>query len=95
MKALAFLTLISSTALQASEWVNFIRQTQVDSRVVWDMPVAPNGDSPSQLTIESGGALFQLWTIQQSEIQDYLLDQRLESSLPGLDLLLDPGQVAA
>lgn len=92
MKKLTTLGLLCSSTLQASEWVNFIRQTQVDSGVIWDMPVAPTGNAPSMLTLENGGALFQLWTIEQSEVQDYLLDQRLVGTyLPAAEIRIETG----
>jgi hypothetical protein len=62
---------------QPDVYINFVRQNQLDLGVVWDMPVAPVGVSPSALTIESGGAMFQLWTINQTTAKDYLLDQKL------------------
>lgn len=92
MKTIAILALTFPAAVQATEWVNFIRQTQVDSGVIWDMPVAPQGSSPSLLTLEDGGALFQLWTINQTEVQDYLLDQRLVGTyLPGAEIRIETG----
>jgi hypothetical protein len=80
-------------------YISFIRQIQQNSGVVWDMPVAPNGDSQSALTIEGKGSLFQLWTINQTAAKDYLLDQKLLGAyLPTADIritTLDPyGRIA-
>jgi hypothetical protein len=70
--------LLCSPAFAAGEgYVNFIRQIQQDTGVVWSMPVNPKGESASPLTLESKGALFQLWTIEQAAAKDYLLDQKL------------------
>lgn len=77
--------------------LNFIRQHQQGTNIVWDMPVAEIGESPSALTLESGGALFQLWTIASSPPRDYLLDQKLVGAyLPKAEieiLTLDPGSI--
>jgi hypothetical protein len=79
---------------QTGGYVNFIRQNQQGLGVVWDMPVDPKGSAPSALTLEAGGALFQLWTIEQATAKDHLLDQKLVGAyLPVADLkvtTLDP-----
>jgi len=94
---LASLLLALTTASafsQSSNFVNFIRQTQQGTGVVWDMPVAATGTAASALTLEANGSLFQLWTIQQSPAKDYLLDQKLVGAyLPTADIkivTLDP-----
>jgi hypothetical protein len=75
-------------------YVNFIRQNQQADGVVWDMPVASNGSAPSALMLQRGGALFQLWTVEQLTAKDYLLDQKLVGAyLPVADIritTLDP-----
>lgn len=92
MKTLTLLLGFAASTAQASDWVNFIRQTQVDSGVIWDMPVAPTGDSASRLSLEEGGALFQLWTIEQETTKDYLLDQRLVGTyLPSAEITIETG----
>jgi hypothetical protein len=79
---------------QTASYVNFIRQNQQGAGVVWDMPVEAVGAAPSALTLENGGALFQLWTIEQTAAKDYLLDQKLVGAyLPTADIkviTLDP-----
>ena len=90
-----FLVLTSIGALaQASSYVNFIRQSQQGTGVVWDMPVGATGQAASALLMESGGSLFQLWTIHQAKATDYLLDQKLIGAyLPKADVVittLDP-----
>lgn len=84
---------IQSVAQQES-YVNFIRQQQQSSGVIWDMPVVPAGEAPSALAIENGGSLFQLWTIEQTGTKDHLLDQKVVGAyLPAADITittLDP-----
>lgn len=90
-----FLALTAVSAFgQSSNFSNFVRQTQQGTGVVWDMPVAAVGAASSALALDASGALFQLWTIQQSPVQDYLLDQKLVGAyLPTADIkviTLDP-----
>ncbi|MCW1884253.1 hypothetical protein OKA04_05885 [Luteolibacter flavescens] len=79
MKATLFSALLlCAQAFGAGEgYTNFISQIQQDTGVVWNMPVVPQGNSPSALVLEGKGSLFQLWTIQQASATDYLLDQKL------------------
>lgn len=85
-------------ALQATAqdggYVNFIRQHQQASGVIWDMPVAAVGSAPSALALENGNSLFQLWSVEQSAAKDHLLDQKLVGAyLPAADVsitTLDP-----
>jgi hypothetical protein len=83
-----------SASAQTTGYVNFVRQNQQTRQVVWDMPVAATGTASSALALESGGALFQLWTIDQKASKDYLLDQKLVGAyLPIADIkisTLDP-----
>jgi hypothetical protein len=76
------------------DFVNFVRQHQKTTGVVWSMPVQAEGEAPSQLPLEEGGALFQLWTIDQSNARDFLLDQKLVGAyLPSASITiktLDP-----
>lgn len=58
-------------------YTNLIRQEQQGGTVVWQMPVAPVGTAPAALLVPEGGSLFQLWTINQTTNQDFLLDQKL------------------
>ena len=92
---LIFLALVQVLPGQTDSYVNFVRQKQQTTAVVWDMPVAPTGAAPSALTLEAGGALFQLWTVNQTKATDYLLDQKLVGAyLPKADVrvkTLDPG----
>lgn len=70
--------LLGSHAFAEGEgFVNFIRQDQQTTGVVWSMPVTPRGGAPSVGLLEEGGALFQLWTVEQATGKDYLLDQKL------------------
>jgi hypothetical protein len=71
-------TLLCSQAHAAGEgYVNFVRQIQQSTGVVWSMSVTPEGAAASQGLLESGGSLFQLWTIKQDTGTEYLLDQKL------------------
>jgi len=97
MKLLTLLLAISTGhALgQATNYSNFVRQTQQGTGVVWDMQdVAPMGKASSALALETRGALFQLWTIHKSTAANYLLDQKLVGAyLPKADIkiiTLDP-----
>ncbi len=90
-----FLALASLNAsAQSSNHINFIRQAQQQTNVVWDMQVESKGAAPSSLTLEGTGSLFQLWTIQSDDAKDYLLDQKLVGAyLPKADVkitTLDP-----
>ncbi len=73
---LLFAVSVACANAQSSSYVNFIRQNQQPSGVVWDMPIAATGNAPSALALETGGSLFQLWTVNQSTAKDYLLDQK-------------------
>ena len=71
-------TLLCSHVHASGEgYVNFVHQTQQSTGVVWSMSVNPAGTASSQGLLESGGALFQLWTIKQDTGTEYLLDQKL------------------
>jgi hypothetical protein len=99
MKAYLLLaSLLCSHVHAAGEgYVNFIRQQQKTTGVVWSMPVVPKGNGPSQLPLEQDGALFQLWTVEQATAKDYLLDQKLVGAyLPSASIIvttLDPYSV--
>lgn len=93
MKAL-FTLLIAVVGFQSSlfassdNFTNFVRQYQQGTGVYWDMQnVAPTGSSTSLHSLEEGGALFQLWTIEKSTGKDYLLDQKVVGAyLPKADI---------
>lgn len=96
MKLLPLIIALSPVGafVQAKGYVNFIRQNQQNSGVVWDMQVAPRGKAPSALALENQGSLFQLWTIEPTQMKEYLLDQKLVGAyLPKADIkitTLDP-----
>jgi hypothetical protein len=76
---LAAIGLVSSGAALAqngSTFTNFIRQVQLPTGVEWDMGVAATGESLSPLSIDPGGARFELWTVMASPLTSYLLDSR-------------------
>lgn len=61
-----------------TDYNTFIRQTQQTTSVVWDMPLAATtGDSLAPMSLESGGALFQLYTVKNTGAVSYLLDQKV------------------
>lgn len=101
MKSLPIL--LAALTINASAQINgfqsFLRQIQQPETlnatpVVWDMPVKAIGTASSALALQSKGALFQLWTIEQATAKDYLLDQKLVGAyLPKADIkitTLDP-----
>lgn len=57
-----------------SPFTNFIRQIQYPSNVVRDINVDPGGQQESPLSIEPGGARFELWTVRNNPLTSYLLD---------------------
>jgi len=91
-----FLALTAAVSFgQATNYTNFIRQTQQGTGVVWDMTsLAASGSAASALNLETGGSLFQLWTVNKTTAKDYLLDQKLVGAyLPKADVViktLDP-----
>lgn len=96
MKLSALLLGLGAMAVSASPpagvYVNFVRQIQQGSGVVWDMQVDANGNSASKLLLETGGSLFQLWTINQQTGRDHLLDQKLVGAyLPKADITITTG----
>lgn len=95
MKTPLLLTIILSSislSVNAMDWVNFIRQNQSDSGVIWDMPVDSQGKAPSMMALEEGGSLFQLWTIRQSDAADFLLDQKIVGAyLPAAEIQIETG----
>jgi hypothetical protein len=74
----AITLLLSGAALaqNGSTFTNFIRQVQLPTGVEWDMGVAVKGESLSPLSIDPGGARFELWTVKASPLTSYLLDSR-------------------
>lgn len=76
-----------SSAMGGDRYINLVRQSLHKTSVIWDMPVAPEGVTPSVPALEAGGAQYQLWTINQVLGQDYLLNQKLVGTfLPKADL---------
>jgi hypothetical protein len=69
--------LIQTAPAQIVSYTNFIRQSQVGSGVEWDVQVAPSGEQLSALAIDPGGARFELWTVKNSPLTEYLLDHKL------------------
>jgi hypothetical protein len=86
---------IASGFAQSSAFVNFVRQTQQGTGVIWDMPVASSGTASAALPLDSTGAVFQLWAIDKVKVKDHLLDQKLVGAyMPTADvkvITLDTG----
>ncbi|WP_035611381.1 hypothetical protein [Haloferula sp. BvORR071] len=61
---------------QSTNYANFIRQKQLPTGVVWDMPVNTVGEGLSPLAINPGGAQFELWTVNNVTAASYLLESR-------------------
>lgn len=87
-------SLAAASGQSGVSYTNFIRQLQEDSGVKWDMQVEQKGFASSALSIEKGGALFQLWTVDGGAAKDFLLDQKVVGAyLPAATLTvssLDP-----
>ncbi|MCB1230060.1 MAG: hypothetical protein KDN19_07335 [Verrucomicrobiae bacterium] len=74
--ALALLTLAAPVASQGQEYTNFIRQIQYPSGVTRDVSVEQTGEQESPLSIDPGGARFELWTVKNTPLTSYLLDNK-------------------
>jgi hypothetical protein len=74
--AATLLTTALSYGQAGANFVNFVRQVQLPSGVIWDVSVVPAGQSLSPLAINPGGARFELWTIKADPLTVYLLDTR-------------------
>lgn len=71
------LALASATSAPGQAgYTNFVRQVQSVSGVEWDVQVAQTGQQLSPLSVDPGGAHFELWTVKASPLTDYLLDQK-------------------
>lgn len=81
----------------ADDYINFIRQTQMDTGVEWDVTVASQGQSLSQEGVGPEGSNFELWSVHSPTANDFLLDEQYVSSfLPNAVVTLssaDPYQL--
>ena len=59
-----------------ADYVNFIRQIQQDSGVEWDVTVPPSGNAVSPTGVSVDGAFFELWSIHNRSVSEYLLDEQ-------------------
>lgn len=85
IKSSAWLALVLAgtsalTRAQASDWVNYIRQIQMPDGETIDIVVNSSGQSLSLLSIVPGGAKFELWTVNTTTLQNYLLDSTIVSA---------------
>lgn len=80
MKTIAFhilpLVLLVSAARAQEGFTNFIRQVQSPSGVQYDVSVAAAGERQAGLSVETGGARFELWTVKSTPLTNYLLDTK-------------------
>lgn len=70
-------------AAPADDYVNWIRQTQIDefgTEVEWDVTVTSSGASLSQEGVGPEGSFFQLWSIHNVTAMEYMLDEQYVSS---------------
>ena len=78
------LLLVAAPAAHAQStsgsYTNFIRQYQLPSGVIYQLPVAANGQDQSPLPINPGGARFELWTVNSATAQSYNLESRYVAS---------------
>lgn len=74
--AAAILSPLTGFGQSSSSYTNFIRQIQYPSGVVRDVSVGKEGTQESPLSIEPGGALFELWTVKNNPLTNYLLDSQ-------------------
>ena len=66
---------------QTTTYTNFIRQTQYPSLIQWDASVLQSGSQLSALSIEGGGANFQLWTVaSNSTVTSYNINSGFVAS---------------
>lgn len=100
MKTLQIIPMLGLLALPAAGFegfTNFIRQVQVGAGIEWDVQVEETGAQLSPLAINPGGARFEVWTVRNSPLAEYLLDHKLVSEYTpqGLVMILseDPYQV--
>jgi len=80
MKMRAFLaigTLLAVAQVAPGQaYTNFIRQVQTVSHVEWQVPVDRTGEQLSPLSVDPGGAHFELWTVQADPLKAFLLDNK-------------------
>jgi hypothetical protein len=73
---------VANAQSSSGSYTNFIFQFQLPSEVLYQMPVPANGEGPSQLPINPGGARFELWTFNNavSPAKSYKLESRYVAS---------------
>lgn len=62
------------------DYINFVRQTQEDSGVEWDVSVASHSDMMSPEGVGEAGSIFELWSVHSSTASEYFLDEEFVSS---------------
>lgn len=79
-------------AAPSDDYVNWVRQTQVDTGVEWDVTVSPSGQSLSPEGVGVDGSFFQLWSIHNVTATEYMLDEQYVSSyLPTAKISIQTG----
>lgn len=67
----------------------FVRQEQLQEYLVFDLPVAQEGEALSPLVSGEAGSKFELWAVRQSPLAAYLLDTAVVSPyLPGASVTI-------
>lgn len=68
--------LAGASVAPGDTYTNFVRQVQSVSGVEWQVPVERLGEQLSPLSIDPGGARFELWTVLADPLKSYLLDHK-------------------
>jgi hypothetical protein len=95
-KIFVSLTLVTASVISAygqagAVYTNFIRQVQLPTNVRMDSTVLPDGElgQLSALSINPGGARFELWTVKTNPLTVYLLDTRYVGTyVPQADVII-------
>ncbi|NNC89858.1 MAG: hypothetical protein HKN82_15480 [Akkermansiaceae bacterium] len=80
ISALLLLGLAEVTANPESEYINFIRQIQLDTNTEWDVTVPKDGTMLSPEGVGIDGSQFELWSIHDDSNDEYLLDEEYVAS---------------
>lgn len=72
--------LTSVAAANPADYLNFVRQIQVDSLVEWDVTVAAQGSMISPEGVGPAGSLYQLWSVHKLTATEFHLDEQFVSA---------------
>ena len=81
-RALTVAALLAPSLLPANpaDYVNFIRQVQQDTGLEWDVAVLASGEQVSPTGVSADGAFFELWSIHNLTVTEFLLDEQFVTS---------------